>query len=263
MPEGDTLFRTARSLRTVLLDKVILRARSSLLHLKARELEGRRVLDVEAYGKNLFIRLDDETTLYSHLRMTGSWHIYQPTEPWQKPERYMKVALDVGDFMIVCFSAPQVELWRTEALARDPRIAGLGPDILQDDFDISLVTQEFLRRSEYPLGEAVMSQRLVSGIGNIYKSETLFVCGADPFAQVKRFTEDEIRTVLKVARDLMLSNLVRERKTTPDLPGMPNFWAYGRRGRPCLECREPIRVRRQGEAARTTYYCPTCQPTRG
>jgi endonuclease-8 len=294
MPEGDTIYRSAKTLQKAIGGKIILRARSPLPGLSApsERLAGARVLGVEARGKHLLIHIEGGFTLSSHMRMTGSWHIYRPGERWQKPERMAQLVLETSDFVAVCFNAPIVELLRSGKAKdkyKDPgaaprsepssgialgsitsragrELAGLGPDLLKDDFDAAEVLRRLRQNGDLPIGEALLNQRILAGIGNVYKSETLFLCRADPLAPVASFTDAELQAIVSKARELMSRNLDGRPRTTRWTLGAlsgPRYWVYKRSGEPCLECGGPIRMRRQGAAARSTYWCPRCQPEGG
>ena len=135
MPEGDTLHRTAMTMSQALAGQKLVRVRSPLSALDGAGLVGRTIESVEALGKNLVIRFDDGRWLHTHLRMHGSWHLYRPNERWRRRAQEMRVVLDVGDIMAVCFDAPTVRLVRARDVASDPYLTGLGPDVIPDAFD--------------------------------------------------------------------------------------------------------------------------------
>ena len=259
MPEGDTILRAARALGASLQGKRVTSFESPLPRLSGADLAGRRVEAVEARGKNLLVRFDDGRALRTHMRMTGSWHLYRPNERWRKPARLARAVLSTEDAVAVCFNAPVVELLSARQLARHESLRRLGPDVLADGFDVA----EAVRRiagSDRPIGEALVLQSALAGVGNIYKSESLFLCGLDPFAPVAAFDEKDLSRVVAKARDLMSANLDgKPRKTRRTLDG-GSYWVYRRSGEPCWRCGAPIRMRRQGDAGRSTYWCPGCQP---
>jgi endonuclease-8 len=264
MPEGDTLFRAARTLASVLEGKSIVRVHSPLAALEHPRLVGRRIDRVEARGKNLLMRFDDGRMLRTHLRMHGSWHVYRTGERWQRAAWRARLVLEVEGFVAVCFDAPVVELSRASIAEQRPALAALGPDILTPDFDHAEARRRLRALPDRELGDAILEQRALAGIGNIYKSETLFVCRADPFAKVASLEDAELDRVIAEARTLMLRNIEpgrRMRTTRMDAP-RARFHVYGRSGAPCFACGAAIRMRRQGEAARSTYFCPSCQAPR-
>ena len=221
------------------------------------------ITKVEARGKNLLVLFDDGRVLHTHMRMTGSWHIYRPGERWQRPRRQARIVLATADFVAVCFDAPVVRLLRAGAAARDPKLRALGPDVLADDFDRAEARRRILALGGVEIGEALLRQSAVAGIGNIYKSETLFLCGADPFAPAGSLSERAVDRLLDTARRLMSANLRGSARTTRPSLTRERTWVYGRRGRPCRRCRTEIRMRRQGADLRSTYWCPSCQKADG
>ena len=176
MPEGDTLHRTAHTLARVLAGQRLVRVRSSVPAIAQAELAGHVVEAVSAQGKNLLVRFDDGRVLHTHLKMRGSWHVYRPGERFQRPEQQARVVLEVADALAVCFAAPTVRLLAPNVAENDPYLNGLGPDLIPDEFDEAQAVAGLQQLAELSLGEAVMTQTALSGIGNIYKSETLFVC---------------------------------------------------------------------------------------
>ena len=259
MPEGDTILRAARALNAAIGGREVTGFRSTLPGLAGAKLEGRCVARVEARGKNLLVLFDDGRALLSHMRMTGSWHLYRPGESWQKPERQARVVIETPEFVAVCFHAPVLELLSERQLARHAGLSRLGPDILTTGFDAAEARRRLRERGETPIGEALIVQRAVAGIGNIYKSESLFLCGADPFRPVAQFRDAELDAIVAKARDLMSANLDRPTRETRRARDGGRYWVYGRSGEACRRCGTRIRIRRQGLAGRSTYWCPTCQ----
>ncbi|APR87781.1 Formamidopyrimidine-DNA glycosylase [Minicystis rosea] len=191
--------------------------------------------------------------------MTGSWHLYRPGERWQKPAHQARAVLTTADFVVVCFNAPVVELLAAGGVDRHEGLRRLGPDLLDDDFDPLEARRRLRERGDLAVGDAIMMQSALAGIGNIYKSETLFVCKIDPFVRVADLDDRTLDRIIEEARTLMHRNLDgAPRRTRTALSG-PRLWVYDRGGRPCLTCGTLIKVRRQGLAGRTTYYCPSCQ----
>ena len=203
MPEGDTILRAARALGRSLEGKPVTSFSSPLPALTGADLAGRRVDAVEARGKNLLIRFDDGRALVTHMRMTGSWHLYEPGQPWKKPARLARAVLATADAVAVCFNAPVVELLSARQLVRSERLRRLGPDVLGPAFDVSEAVRRLAALPDTPIGEALLAQSALAGIGNIYKSETLFACRADPFAPVAAFTDALLREIVGRARELM------------------------------------------------------------
>jgi endonuclease VIII len=274
MPEGDTLHRTADGLRPYLVGRPVTSARSggSGATPQAGRLVGSTVTEVEAVGKNLLIRFDNGLELRTHLRMNGSWHRYRPGERWRRPPARARLVLEVPGAVAVCFDAPVVELFETRAETLHPALARLGPDLLAVDFASAGGAAEALRRLRHParadraIAEALLDQRALAGIGNVYKCEVLFIERVDPWARVNELDDATLARLIATARRLLRANADRgrgpERVTTggdPAAAGQP-LWVYGRAGRPCRRCGTLIQRRRQGtELPRFTYWCPRCQ----
>ena len=258
MPEGDTIYRSATRLRAVLEGKRVERFEAPRLG-RHRSVAGSTVKAVEAKGKNLLIRFDNGLVLHTHMRMTGSWHTYQPGERWRKPPWFARVVMEVPGAVAVCFSAPVVELLDEQSEARHRGLAGLGPDLCTPDVDLD----EALKRMNDPfyadleIGEVLLDQRVACGVGNIYKSETLFACGVNPFTSVDRLDEPTRRHLLVVASRLMRQNLGGANVRTTYEGGVA---VYGRARRACRRCGMAVEMRYQGHDARSTYWCPRCQP---
>ena len=261
MPEGDTILRTARTLARVLEGHAIAKFRSPLPGLSHAALEGRTVVRVEPRGKHLLVRFDDGRVLHSHMRMMGSWHVYRPGEIWRKPASRARAVLETEAFVAVCFNAPVVELLSPNDLVRHPSLSRLGPDVLSPRFDASLARERLRARPELSIGEALLTQSALAGIGNIYKSEALFVTRTFPFLAVGGLSDAELDGVVTAAQHLLSANVERggnARSTRRALAG-PRYWVYLRSGRPCLVCGTAVRMRRQGDAGRSTYWGPACQ----
>jgi len=259
MPEGDTLHRTAHTLDRVLRGQKLVRVRSSVPAIAGAELSGHTVVRVKALGKNLLIHFDDGRVLHTHLKMNGSWHVYRRGERFQRPEHQARVVLEVADALAVCFSAPVVRLLAAHAVENDPYLAGLGPDLIPDEFDEDNAVSGLLALANVPLGEAVMNQTALAGIGNIWKSETLFQCRLDPFALVSSFTRDELVNVVRTARRSLRASVAAQTAQAAVETGHGRFWVYERSGEPCRRCGTRVRMDRQGVQRRSTYYCPECQ----
>jgi endonuclease-8 len=265
MPEGDTIWRTARTLRGVLAGRAVTGFTSALpevADLASRlELVGQSVAAVESAGKHLVIRFSGGAVLHTHQGMTGSWHVYRAGTTWRKPRRYARAVIETAEAVAVCFSAPVVELLPPGRAATLPVLRHLGPDILAPDFDPVVARGRLRARGGSEIGVALLDQTAVAGIGNVYKSEVLFLCSVNPFDPVHALEEAVLDRLIQTARRQMRRNLgPAMRRTRSDLaPG--RFWVYGRTGKPCLRCGNAVQRRVQGEQERSTYWCPTCQPT--
>jgi endonuclease-8 len=214
---------------------------------------------VEARGKHLLISFSDGRTLHSHMGMTGSWHLYRPSEPWRLRERAARAVLETDDAVAVCFTPQTLELLSKPAEEAE-RIRRLGPDLSGDTPDLDEAVQRLrtLKPAATEIGVALLDQRISAGIGNVYKSETLAACGVDPFAPIGDLRDDQVHELFATASALLRRNAGTAMRST--VPG--GLAVYSRAGRLCRRCGTAIRSRRQGEHARTTYWCPTCQPSR-
>lgn len=263
MPEGDTIFRTARSLGRWLEGRTITAARSQRLKVPAERLVGQTVDKVEARAKHLLIRFSGGDVLHTHMRMTGSWHVYTAGERWRKPDWQARVVLEAGDRVAVCFDAPVVELLAAGEEDRHPSLAGLGPDVLVDPFDMAeVIGRVHLEPPERPVGDVLLDQRVVSGIGNIYRCESLFVTRLHPETPMSALDDAAVTAVIEAASRLMRANLAPaqglDRRFGP-AGGPSGPCVYGRAGRPCYRCRTPITTARLGDPPRDVWWCPACQ----
>jgi endonuclease-8 len=263
MPEGDTIFRTAARLRPVLVGRAIEAAQARAPSFPAGSLVGRAFSTVEARGKHLLMHLDDHRTLHSHLGMHGSWHLYPPGEPWRKDRRLAALVLEVPGSVVVCFSPKVLQLLSADQLRRHAHLARLGPDLLAEQVDDAEVLRRFRVHDRTPIGEAVMNQSIVSGIGNVYKSEVLFLTRTNPMTTVGQLSDEQLLNIAQTARQWLAKNLTGDpRRTRSALDGQ-RLWVYGRCGKACFVCGQRIQLRRQGDLGRTTYWCPKCQAEAG
>ena len=268
MPEGDTLFRIATGLRGALVGGRVLEARARpgplLRHVPDLSgLVGLRVRGVESRGKHLLITFgegDQTRTLRTHLRMTGSWHRYRPGERWRLPERRATVVLRTDHAVAVCFDCPTAELLTDAGLARSKALTGLGPDLLGPAFDANAALANLRERGNVAVGEALLDQRLLAGIGNVVRNEVLFMERVNPLSRVESLSETELQRIVAAAQRVLRS-AARDgnRTTTGDRRRGARLWVYSRAGRPCRRCGTRIEVSRQGELPRLIYWCPSCQ----
>ncbi len=257
MPEGDTIHRSANRLRPAL-------AGRTLQRIEAPRASGRppapgaRIEAVDAVGKHLCIRFEGGTILRTHLRMTGSWHLYRSGERWQLPAHLARAVIEVEGYVAVCFSAPVV------AFERDQRsISHLGPD-LSLPLDDQGLTDAVARLSALAdpgeaIADVLLDQRVACGVGNVYKSEVLFLCGVDPFTPLACVDEPTRRRLLDTAARLLRTNIAT---AGPRVTSPGGLAVYGRAHQPCRRCGTPIQRALRGSQARSTYWCPTCQPPR-
>ncbi|HEX7949617.1 MAG TPA: DNA-formamidopyrimidine glycosylase family protein [Candidatus Limnocylindrales bacterium] len=270
MPEGDTLFRTAAGLRPYLVGRRVSAARTGGpgARPQVERVVGQEITAVEALGKNLLIRFANGLEIRTHLRMNGSWHRYRPGEPWRRPRARARLVIEVPGAVAVCFDAPVVELLEQRAEAIHPSLGRLGPDLLAPDFDPADAVRRLRdpSRASTTIGEALVDQRALAGMGNVYKSELLWLERVAPTTPVGDLDDETLTTLVTTAAALLRTNAERargpERVTTgADRRAFGPLYAYGRSGRPCRRCGSPIRSIRQGrELPRTTYWCPVCQP---
>ena len=232
---------------------------------KPQTLVEHRIDDVYAHGKHLFIALEGGFLLRSHLGMYGSWHRYRPRERWRKPKRQAALILWTDLDVFVCFNASEVEVIRADSIRSRNLCRRLGPDLLAEEIELDAILQrarEFVD-PESPLVDVLLDQRVACGIGNVYKSEVLFIEGQHPLAQLGKTTAENLKRLYQTARSLLRRNLgggPRATRFTND--GGGRLWVYGRHGKPCLRCGDCICCERCGTDMRSTYWCPTCQNTK-
>ena len=257
MPEGDTIHHAAARIRAVLqghTPEEILAPQ--LRHARERwpeRLAGRAVSDVDAHGKHMFIRFEGALTLHSHLRMSGAWHVARRGERWRRSARRAWLVMRRGEFEVVQFDGPVLELASDAHVRMDPRLTRLGQDVLAEDFDDS----EFLRRlraddPRRPIGDALLDQRTLAGIGNVWKAEACFAAALDPWRATGSVSDTEALRAVGFARERMRQSARDGFEARPRA-------VYGRAGRPCPRCGTTICSRGQWDDARTTYWCPRCQ----
>ena len=256
MPEGDTIHHAARRIGAALVGTEIESIETPHpRHARDRwpeRLGGRAVRAVDAHGKHLFLRFEGDLTLHSHLRMTGKWGVYSRGERWRRSPRRAWLVIRTAGHEVVQFDGPVLELMTDSRTRFDRRLAELGPDVLAPDFD----ERRFLARvrEDDPtrgVGDALVDQRNVAGIGNIWKSEACFAAAVDPWRPLARVDDDEALALVRAARAGMRASVERG--------GRPETTIYERAGRPCPRCGTLVRVRGQGDDNRATFWCPGCQ----
>ncbi len=275
MPEGDTLRRTADGLRPFIVGRRVVAASARQPGPRAELLVGTTIDAVEAVGKNLIVRFDAGLELRTHLGLHGSWHRYRPGEAWRRAASRARLVLEVPGAVAVCFDAPTVELLERRAERIHPPLAGLGPDLLGPAFqpEEALARLRAPERAGRPIAEALLDQGALAGIGNVYKSETLFVDGVDPFAAVRTLDDGTLARLVATARRFLAANADRRTsgaRRTVDAGSSgsaggstPVLWVYRRSGRPCRRCGTIVASRRHGDPPRVTYWCPACQQGAG
>jgi endonuclease VIII len=269
MPEGDTIYRTARTLRDALEGRQVTAVTTTVAQVRALgpdRLVGQTVAAVEPRGKHLLVWFSPSgLALHTHMKMTGSWHLYRAGERWRKPAQWARVSLSTAEHVAVCFSAPVCELLARAQVDRHPSLAGLGPDALDEETDLGEARRRLDERAGWAIAEALLDQRVMAGIGNVYKCEVLHIHGINPWRKVADVEPAQRDAVLATAERLLKANVgpgTMQRTTTrdPRVRGGDRLYVYGRARNPCPRCHTPIRVARQGEQARLTYWCPRCQP---
>ncbi len=252
MAEGDTILRLARRFEATLLGETVTASAPNPRGKAAAidPLDGRTLESVDAHGKHLLLGFG-ELSLHSHLGMSGGWHFYRPGSRWRRPRSSAWAVLSGGGWDAVQFGGPTLRVATTSRLRRDPQLTRLGPDILADDFDAGAVAAAMRVDPTRGLGDALLDQHLVAGIGNIFKSEACFAAKVDPWRPLGEVSDEELVAVLEAAREQMLAAV--------ESGGRHSFRAYKRRQGTCPVCRGPISSRGQGDANRTTYWCPRCQ----
>jgi endonuclease-8 len=263
MPEGDTIWRTARTLHAALAGTTVLAVESPVPTVAAasRRLRvvGREIEAVEARGKHLLVRFAGGAVLHAHQGMRGSWHLYRRSTAWRRPSSRPRAVIETPDVVAVCRLSPVVEMLSPSEAASHPAIVRLGPDLLTPGFDPAAARRRLRERGDFDVGVALMDQTALAGIGNVYKSEVLFLGGVSPFVRVRDLDDAMLDRLVVIARELMRRNLgPGTRRTTSALsPGL--VWVYRRSGRPCRKCGRTIERKVQGEQARSTWFCPNCQ----
>ncbi|MFD8454671.1 MULTISPECIES: Fpg/Nei family DNA glycosylase [Streptomyces] len=259
MPEGDTVWQAARRLDDALAGKVLTRSDFRVPRYATVDLTGRTVLDVTPRGKHLLARVEGGLTVHSHLRMDGSWKVFSPGQRWSGgPAHQIRVILGTADRTAVGYRLPVLEVLRT---ADEQRAVGhLGPDLLGPDWDPARALDNLRADPARPLGEALLDQRNLAGIGNVYKCELCFLLGITPWLPVGELPADRAAQLPSLARRLLEANRDRPVRRTTGVRGQDLF-VYGRAPRPCLRCGTSVRVADQGDGSRDrpTYWCPTCQ----
>jgi endonuclease-8 len=279
MPEGDTIYRAARALQRAIGNKTVTAFDTGIAMLARvhdeKPLIGRRVESVESRGKWCLIFFSGDLILVTHMLMSGSWHIYRTGEKWRMGRNRMRVAITCGEYQAVAFNVPIAEFHTVRSLDRSSQIPKLGPDFLADTFTIAGAVDAFrgyaASHPETELAVVLLNQRVMAGLGNVYKSEVAFSAGVNPFRQMQTLTATELQSIAHIAQRYMKANVANgagdgivtyagNRRTTHAMDRADRLWVYGRQGQECRRCGATIEMRKQGEQARPTYWCPSCQP---
>jgi endonuclease VIII len=275
VPEGDSIFRAARTLERALAGRTVTRFESVFPRLSRidddKPLRGRTIERIEARGKHLLIWFSGDLVLRTHMRMNGSWHIYRPGERWRRPHHDMRIVLETPEMHAVAFSVPVAEFASAAELARTPALRDLGPDPLSERFVPAEAVDRLASRGDMEIADALLDQSAIAGIGNIYKSEVLFAGRINPFLKVAQLPREDIERLVAIAAKLLRANVADAapgaivtytglRRTTGRSDPGARLWVYGRGGKPCRRCGTPISRLKQGPHARSTYWCDRCQP---
>ncbi len=284
MPEGDTIFRTARTLGRALAGARVSGFATSMAEPAAAEDErsfvGQVVVNVESRGKWLLMVFapeadSEESTqrvLATHMLMSGSWHVYPVGATWQKPREQARIVVETEGFVAAAFRVPIAKIYTWEKLRRERKIPRRSEDLLHAEFDAEAALVRLMARRTESIGEAMVQQRVMAGVGNVFKSEVCFAEGVSPFARVDSLSEQQLRSLIARARQQLKANVMEDsgnqivtyrglrRRTTRNADPGANLWVYGRRDEPCRRCGTAIARALQGDGARVTYWCPQCQP---
>lgn len=279
MPEGDTIFRSARAMQRAIGGKLCTGFETGLAPLARvnddTPLTGRMIERVEARGKWLLVYFSGDLILLTHMLMSGSWHIYRTGEKWWMGKDRMRAVIRTADWQAVAFNVPVAEFHTARSLERYSQVPKLGVDVLGDEYTVaSGVASMQAYGAEHPEAEiavVLLNQRVLAGLGNVYKSEVAFAAGVNPFRAMSTLTAKELEVMADVAGKWMKVNVLDgagdgivtysgNRRTTGATNRNERLWVYGRQGQECRRCGAIVEMRKQGEQARSTYWCPGCQP---
>ena len=261
MPEGDTVYLSAKRMQDALAGQTVTTSDFRLPALAGADVSGRVVLEVVPRGKHMLMRFDDDRTLHTHFRMDGSWRVYPVGRRWNGGPAYdVRIVLGTADQQAVGYRLHDVELIAT---ADEPNVVGhLGPDLLGPDWDEAEALRRLSQQPAREIGPALLDQRNLAGIGNVYKVEVLFLRGQSPWTPVGRVAD--LAALIRLGRRLLTANKGRwEQVTTGNARRGEQHWVYERTGRPCRRCGTPVRGAEQLDPPwlpRLTYWCPSCQP---
>lgn len=265
MPEGDTIYRTAAGLRSLVGQQVVGvdAAPRAAAGQPFDSLAGQTLDAVESRGKHLLLHAS-RCIVHSHMGMTGSWQRRPPGEAFGKPRRYAFLILEFESGVVAaCFTPKTLQLLTPAQWQRHPVLQRLGPDLLSEKFALEDALIRLRRLANDPIGSAIMNQFAFCGVGNVFKSEILFATQVSPFTLVSDLDDETLKRILQTARDMLWQNRLRTERRTRWRQDGSRLWVYGRSGEPCLRCGQAVLMRRQGDLGRSTYYCPGCQPESG
>jgi endonuclease VIII len=284
MPEGDTIYRAARALQRAIGGRMVVGFETGLAKLARvnddAPLVGRVVEKVESWGKWCLIFFSGNLILVTHMLMSGSWHLYRVGERWRMGRSRMRVVIRTEEWEAVAFNVPVAEFHTARSLARSGQVPKLGPDILSDEFTVEGGVERLAaygrENPEAEIAVVLLNQRVLAGLGNVYKSEVAFAAGVNPFRAMRSITPREMEAMVEISQRYMKANVVDgassltggdgivtylgNRRTTHSSNREERLWVYGRQGQECRRCGAAVMMRRQGVQARSTYWCPDCQP---
>jgi endonuclease VIII len=275
MPEGDTIFRAARTLHRALANQTVTAFESVLPKLERVEIDtpvtGRTIEKVEANGKWMLIHFSGGLILLTHMLMSGSWHLYRPNEKWKRHRFHMRILIRTQNIDAVAFNVPIAEFHTANTLRRRHAFNQLGPDVLAPEYNDAEILRRLRAHPNTEIAEALLTQSILAGIGNVFKSELCFACNVNPFRKVATLSITELTCLVGTARKYLQANVTDNsgdqivthtglRRTTGRADREENLWVYKRHGESCRKCGTRIERRKQAPSARTTFWCPTCQP---
>jgi len=293
MPEGDTIYRSARALHRALAGHTVLRFHTAYARIASADdqepFAGQIVTEVEARGKWLLMRFSgaedagdhikgrvgdsvEDRILATHMLMSGSWHIYRPGERWREPRSNARIEIETADFVAVAFRVPVARIHTARSLARDPAIPRAEGDVLGEGFSAEAALRRLKGFPDEELANVLLRQHVLAGVGNVFKSEICFLLGLSPFRKVATLSQQQAEEIVATAQRLLAANVLEDsgdrivtyqgfnRRTTRNAQPSDNLWVYGRRGEACRRCGTAIERCLQGQNARSTYWCPACQP---
>lgn len=279
MPEGDTIYRSARAMQRAVGGKVCAGFETGLAHLARMDddapVAGRTIERVEARGKWLLVHFSGDLILLTHMLMSGSWHLYRTGERWQMSKDRMRVVIRTAEWQAIAFNVPVAEFHTARSLARHPQVPKLGLDVLSDAYSVEAAVVRLkayaAAHPEVEVGAVLLNQRVLAGLGNVYKSEVAFAAGVHPFRAIGTVTDRELEVMAERAHRWMRANVIDgsgdgivtffgNRRTTGNSNRDERMWVYRRAGQECRRCGAAIATGKQGGAARVTFWCPGCQP---
>jgi endonuclease-8 len=264
MPEGDTILKAARILDRALAGAIVTRFEPRVASaIRSIALGDVSISKVDAAGKNLLMFFTDGFVLRTHMRMSGNWHLYRHGERWRAHPDHVRVLMATANWVAIAVNVPVVEWVRERDLPHHAPVANLGPDVLKDPFDMDEVIRRARLQPDIAIGEVLLDQTVLAGVGNVFKSEAMFAARISPHTPVARLSDDQLRAILAVTVKQMRANAGEHsvgRATTGRMNPSEKLWVYRRADLPCRVCGAIIKARKTGPNSRSTYWCPACQP---